>query len=182
MKTLSNLMLRAVLAGLVLVCSTALAQRGGGFDRGQMMDRLAERYQEVLEVSDDEWSVLKPMVIGIMEKQFSGRSSRFAGFGRGGGGGRGGRGGRGGDGERSNRGNRDRGNRADRNDRGSRGGDSPLSKAIETGDDSMIKSALAAHRAEQKKNASDLKRARNELRQLLTLKQEANLVMLGLLD
>lgn len=177
MKTLTNLMLRAVFAGLVLFSISAQAQRGG-FDRGQMMDRLAERYQEVLEVSDDEWSVLKPMVIGIMEKQFSGRSSRFSGFGRGGS--RGGRGGDGNRGDRGDRGNRDRG---DRGDRGSRGGDeSALAKAIESGDDSKIKSALAAHRSDQKKKAADLKKARNELRQLLTLKQEANLVAMGLLD
>ena len=162
MKTMFTTRFLVLIAGTILLSVTAQAQRGG-FDRGQMMERLSERYQEVLEVSDDEWSVLKPMIIGIVEKQFSGRSSRFSVFSRGGG-----RGGRGGDGNRSSR--------------GGRGADNPLSKAIEKGDDGAIKSALAAHRSEQKKQAAELKKARNDLRQLLTLKQEANLVLMGLLE
>ena len=162
--------------GAFLFTASAQAQRGGGggFDMSQIMDRMAERYQEALEVSDDEWSVLKPMVVAIVEKQFSSRgSSRFAGFGGGRGGGRGGRGGDGGQ-------TRERGNRGSRG--GGEGQTSDLGKAIEGGSDAKIKSELAAYRSAKKKSAKELEKARTELRQLLTLKQEAKMVLAGLLD
>ena len=193
MKLISQYGILPLIAGAFLFTASAQAQRGGGggFDMGQIMERMAERYQEALEVSDDEWSVLKPMVVAIVEKQFTSRgTSRFAGFG----GGRG-RGGRGGDGnqagERGNRGNRGGdGNQArERGNRGGRGGGgggesrtSDLGKAIEGGSDAKIKSELAAFRSAKKKSAKELEKARNELRQLLTLKQEAKMVLAGLLD
>ena len=191
MKFISQFGILPLFVGAFLFTASAQAQRGGGgggFDMSQIMDRMAERYQEALEVSDDEWSVLKPMVVAIVEKQFSRRgTSRFAGFG----GGRT-RGGRGGDGnqagERGNRGNRggDGGQTRERGNRGGRGGGetptSDLGKAIEGGSDAKIKSELAAFRSAKKKSAKELEKARTELRQLLTLKQEAKMVLAGLLD
>ncbi len=173
MKLITQIGFLPLVVGAFLFTVSAQAQRGGGgFDRESLMERMSERYQEALEVSDDEWSVLKPMVMGIVEKQFSGRGgSRFGGFA-----GRGGRGGRGGEG--------DRGNRGDRGDRGNRGPSASdgLSSAIESGSEAKIKSELAKLRADRKKSAKELEKARNELRQLLTLKQEANMVLMGLLD
>ena len=178
MKIISKLGFMPILLGLSLVATTAYAQRGGNFDPSQFMDRMVDRYQEGLEVSDDEWSVLKPLVAKIVEKQFTGRGRGFGGFG----GGRGGRGGRGGDGDRQ----ADRGQRGQRGQRGGGGGGNSatedLRNAIEAGDAAKIKSELASYRAAQKKSAAELSKARNELRQLLTVKQEANMVVMGLLD
>lgn len=176
MKIISKLGFMPILLGLSLVATTAYAQRGGNFDPAQFMDRMVERYQEGLEVSDDEWSVLKPLVANIIEKQFAGRGRGGGGFG-----GRGGRGGRGGDGNQQG----DRGQRGQRGQRGGGGGNSAtedLRNAIEAGDAGKIKSELASYRAAQKKSAAELSKARKELRQLLTVKQEANMVVMGLLD
>lgn len=45
-----------------------------------------------------------------------------------------------------------------------------------------IKSKLAAVRTEQEQKDQELKEAREELRKVLTLRQEARLVLMGLLD
>jgi len=45
-----------------------------------------------------------------------------------------------------------------------------------------IKSKLAAYRDFQKKNEEALQKARADLRKVLTVKQEANLVLMGMLD
>ncbi|MCS1406874.1 MAG: hypothetical protein M2R45_00029 [Verrucomicrobia subdivision 3 bacterium] len=171
MKMISKYTLLPILVGCLLLVVSAQAQRGG-FDRSQFMDRMTERIQETLEVSDDEWTVLKPLIVRVIEQQFANRGNRFAGFG--GGRGRGG-----------NDGNRERGNRGERGERGGDNNNSStvnLREAIKSGNDDKIKSELAAYRAAQKKRADELKKVRNDLRQVLTFKQEANLVLMGLLD
>lgn len=143
---------------LTMLCQ---AQRSG-FDPAQIRERMLGRYQEALEVSGEEWTILKPMIAAILEKQFADRGSRFG-----------------------RRGNRDReGNQRNRTSR-TRGGDgtrNDLSDAISSDDETKIKAALARHRADRKKRAAELAKARFELQQLLTLKQEARLVMMGLLE
>jgi hypothetical protein len=104
------------------------------------------------------------------------------------GGGRGGRGQGGGD-----RG--DRGQGGDRGDRGPRGGpfgedDSAVSQrsrelqqAVESNASSdELKTKLAALREARAKAREDLTKAQAELRELLTMKQEAALVMMGMLE
>lgn len=177
MKLFSKLGFVALMTGVLAFSNTALAQRGGqggpggrgGFDPAQMRERMADRYQEALEFSDDEWSVIKPMVMSIVEKQFGNRGRGFGGFGRGGN-----RGGQGG-----NRGGQGGG----RGPRGPQEGPAAdLQAALDSGDEGKIKSALAALRADRKKSATELANARKELRQVLTLKQEATAVMMGLLE
>lgn len=178
MKTITKLGVLAILACVAFGGASAQAQQEqrNRFDRGQFMERILERLRENLGASAEEWSVLKPMIDNIMEKQSAMRRSVGRGvFGTFGGG----RGGRGGDND---------GNRRDREGRRSRGdGDSgsnadSLREAVESGDANKIKKELASYRAAQKKRAAELKKAREELRQVVTLKQEATLVLWGLLD
>ena len=178
MKTITKLGVLAILACVAFGGASAQAQQDqlNRFDRGQFMERILERLRENLGASAEEWSVLKPMIVTITEKQSAMRRAAgrgiFGAFG-------GGRGGRSGDSD---------GDRRGRDRRGSRGdGDSgsnvdSLREAVESGDANKIKKELASYRAVQKKRAADLKKAREELRQVVTLKQEATLVLWGLLD
>ena len=131
----------------------------GGFNREDLMRRMAERMRERYGFTEAEWKVIGPKFTALTELNMSSRG--FGGFG-----GFGGRGGRGGD----------------------RGGDRPvtaqskLRDALEDGASaSEIKELMAAYRKEKAENAAKLKRAQEDLRQLLTLKQEARAVVDGLL-
>lgn len=147
----------------------------GQFERNQFMERFLERLRENLGASVEEWSVLKPMIANIAEKQSAMRRSA----GRGVFGAFGGRGGRGGDNDGDRRGREGRRSRGD-DDSGSNA--DSLRQAVESGDAAKIKKELASYRAAQKKRDEELKKAREELRQVVTLKQEATLVLWGLLD
>jgi hypothetical protein len=145
----------------------------GDFDPEQMRQRMMERYREQLEIkSDDEWKVIQPRIELITEAR---REVGFGGFGRGFGR-RGGPGGPGGDqGDRGGRGG------------GFRGGDpSPeaeaLQKAIEAkAPNDEIKAKLAKYREARKEKEAKLAKAQDELRQVLSVRQEASAVMMGLL-
>jgi hypothetical protein len=195
----------AVTAILVAVSSTNTVQ-AQGFNPEDMKKRMLEGYRGRLDVKDnDEWALISERIGKILEIRFSAFSGRGGpGGGRGGPGGtRGGdRGGdrgrpeadgggdrartetRGGDRGGDNRGggNRTRGNRT-------RGGGDPnsasgkLSAAIEanaSGDE--IKSLLGKLRAERKAAADKLKKAQDELREVLTSRQEAIMVVSRMLD
>ncbi len=133
----------------------------GNFDPAEMRARMMERYQEQLGFSDAEFKAIQPLIEDVQTKQRDARGGRgFGGFG--GFGGRGGRGGRGG--------NQD-------------GGDpelEALQSAIESG--SSIESKLAAYRAARDKKQADLKKAQDTLKSVLTVKQEAQAVLMGLID
>lgn len=122
------------------------------FDPSRWMDRMIERYKEDLGASEEEWKVLEPMVKKVAEAQMS---TRMRGFGR-----------RGGDGGPSN----------------------PTMDALRATVDNdkstpeEIKAKLQAYRDAQKKDADALKAAQDELRKVLTVKQEAKMVLSGLLD
>ncbi|MEW6157112.1 MAG: hypothetical protein AB1813_06740 [Verrucomicrobiota bacterium] len=167
----------ALAAGLILTATSSFAQErpnrggGGGFDPEQMRQRMMERYREVLGVkSDDEWKLIQTRI----EKISDARREVGGGFGAmfGGRGGRGGAGGGGGD----NDGGR----------RGARGGSSPeaeeLQKAIESNASAdEIKAKLAKLRDTRKEKEAKLEEAQEELRKVLTVKQEAAAVLAGLL-
>lgn len=157
-------------------------QRGqrGNFDPAQMQqrmeemrERMLERYNEELGASEAEWKVIKPLIADVTEKQ---RDTRGGGRGFGGFGGR--RGGRGGPG-------------------GPDGGEvdtsqmSPIQKASyelrqildnENASAADIKAKLAALRSARKKAEDDLKASQEKLRAVLTTRQEAVMVVNGLLD
>ena len=146
-------------------------QRGGdrgNFDPAEFQKRMMERVREQLEVkSDDEWKVIEPRVAKVMEAR---RDASM-------GGGFGGRGGRppGGGGDQGGGG------------RSPFGGEpSPeaeaLRKAVEAkAPAEEIKAKLAKFREVKKVNEANLAKAQDELKKVLSLRQEATAVMSGLL-
>ena len=183
----------AVLAGValsvVLGATNLMAQQGGGggrnrgnFDPAQMRARMMERYQTALEASDAEWKVIEPLINEVNQKQMATRMARFN---------RGGAGGRGG--AQPAPGTADRPQRQ-QGPQGGRGGfgmnaePSPeveaLQKALDSKDTSAseIKTKLSALRDSKKKQEKELVTAQEKLRAVLTVRQEASLVMMGMLD
>jgi Spy/CpxP family protein refolding chaperone len=151
--------------------------RRGNFE--EFRQRMAERLKTSLKVTDEEWTVLQPLIEKVQTKQRDSMMGRFSGFGGRRGGGDGGSGGGG-----STTGGGDRG-------RGDRGGDragSAESQALRTALESEstssdeIKAKLAALREAQKKSAAELAAAREDLRKVVTVRQEAVLVTMGILE
>ncbi len=132
---------------------------------------MMERIREQLGIKDDaEWAVIEARVNKINE-------FRFANMGRGFGGGRP-PGGGGGGGQGQGQGGRRGG--------GFGGPPNPDAEALQAALDSGasaedIKAKLTAYRAATKEKEAQLEKAQDELRQLLSVKQEANAVLLGLL-
>ncbi len=137
---------------------------GGRFDPAQMRERMNQRTKEALGVTDEEWKALQPKIDQVRQLQFQSMAGRF-----------GGRGGRGGG-------------------PGGPGGDmasSPVAQASrdlrETLDNQgstpdQIKAKLQALRDARAKARDELTAAQNDLKQLLTARQEAVLVQQGLLE
>jgi hypothetical protein len=147
----------------------------GNFDPAQFQQRMMDRYREEFDIkSDDEWKAIQPRVEKVMQV----RRELMAFGGNPFGGGRGPRPGGNAD-ANANGGNQNRRG-------GFRGEPSPeadsLQKAIEakaSGDE--IKSKLAKYRDARKAKESELDKAQDDLRKVLTVKQEAVAVMAGLL-
>lgn len=166
------------------LCSFVMAQEQGGrrgdrggqdrggrnFDPAQMRERMMNRMKEEMGATDDEWKVLVPKLEKVMAAQ---RETR-GGFGFGGFGGRGGPGGdRGGDRAAS---------------------DQPVSKVQQAQRDlrtvldnkdasaDEISKKLAAFREARDKARAELQAAQKALKEVVTQRQEAQLVMNGLLD
>ena len=165
----------------------------GGERREDFRQRMEERLKSQLKVGDDEWTVIQPLVEKVYEKQRA--SGNFGGPGGPGGGNReGGRrnreGGQEGGGNNPQAAdNNGGGNRPQRREGGGgpRGG-TPETQALRTAlaDDNTtvndIKAKLQAVRDQRKQAATELTQAREELRKVLNMRQEATLVMYGLLD
>jgi hypothetical protein len=154
-------------------------QGRGNFDPEEFRQRMEERLREDLEVKgDDEWKVIQPRLEAVQTAQRDlGGGRGFGAFGRGGG--PGGPGGRGGD----NDGPRGQGGR-----RGFGGGEpdadvQALRAAIESNASAdEIKTKLAKVRESRKAKEAALEKARADLRQVLSVRQEAIAVMRGLLE
>jgi hypothetical protein len=146
-------------------------QGRGNWDPEQMRQRVMERIREQLAVKDDsEWGVIESRIKKINDAR-SGMGRGFGGFGGpGGSGGPGGQGGR----------------QGGRQGQGGFGQPNPDAEALQTALESGasaddIKSKLTAYRASAKQKEAQLEKAQDELRQLLSVKQEARAVLLGLL-
>ena len=180
MKTFNQLLLMAGMA-TVLTLSTGkvAAQNRGNFDPEQMRQRMMERYKERLEVTnDDEWKIISDRIEKVMTAQ---RETRIGGFGFGGPGGR--RGPGGGDNAQA-----DNGNGGARRARGGMFGGEPnpdaeaLQKALDSkasADD--LKAKMAKLRDNLKEKEAKLAKAQDELRKVLSVRQEATAVLMGLL-
>jgi len=165
----------------VLTFSTGkvAAQTRGNFDPEQMRQRMMERYKERLEVTnDDEWKIIQDRIEKVMTAQ---RETRIGGFGFGGPGGR--RGPGGGDNAQA-----DNGNGGARRARGGMFGGEPnpdaeaLQKALDSkasADD--LKAKMAKLRDNLKEKETKLAKAQDELRKVLSVRQEATAVLMGLL-
>ncbi len=125
---------------------------GAGFDPAQFEQRMMEQTRQSLNVTnDDEWTAIQPLVQKVMEAR------REAG-------GPGGPGGRGRPGAQAS------------------SEQQALQKAIEAGAPvTQIKEALAKYRAARKDKQAKLEAAQTNLKSVLSVKQEAQAVLLGLL-
>jgi hypothetical protein len=188
--------LAAVTAALLAGTETLNAQAtggggagGGGRNRGgrnaagapaardaaQFQTRRLERYREQFEVTnDEEWKVVQSRIERVVQAE---RDARLAGFG----GGFRGRnpGGPPADGASGGPGG---GNRQGRGAAEANPDLAALQKAVETkAPAEELKAKLAKVRDAVKQKEADLAKAREELRQVLTVRQEAVAVLLGLL-
>jgi len=156
----------------------AQAQGGGGgggrgnFSPEEMRQRMMDRYKEMMGVkSDDEWKAIETRVQKVMDarREVGGMGGGMRGmFGprRGGG-----------------------DTQAEGSDRRRQFGPAPspaaedLQKAIESGASSdTIKTKLEAYREDRKQKQAAVVKAQEDLKKILTLKQEAAAVLAGLLD
>ena len=169
-KSLSLLVVTAVFAGVTVDISAQERDRNrdrgnrdrgerGQWDRSQIMERIMDRYRENLGFSVAEWKVVQPKVQAVMDNRISGASGMMSMFG-------GSRRGRGGDSSSE------------------KTPTSELRDLLEKEDASKgdIKAKLAAYRADRKAREAKLKKAQEDLRQFLTIKQEAQAVLAGLLN
>lgn len=171
MRILKKLLVVGMLALFAGLGSTQVMAQNrpnrGNFDPEQFRQRMMDRYREELDVKDDaEWKLISERINKVMEAR------REVGFGGPGMFGRGRRGG-------------DRGN----DNRRPRFGSEPsaaaeaLEKAIESNASAdEIKAKLAKYRDEKKEKQAKLDKAQDELKQVLSVKQEAAAVMAGLID
>jgi hypothetical protein len=144
----------------------------GNFDPARMQQFIMERYKEVLEVtSDDEWKALQPLVQKVSDL----RRESFSGMGRG----MFGRGPRGGD-------NPPGGDQGQQRRGGFGGTPNPAADALQKAIDSKaskaeLKAALEKYQASRKEKQVQLEKAQDELRKVLTTRQEALATLNGLL-
>jgi hypothetical protein len=142
---------------------------GGNFDPAQMRQQIADRMSAFLRdklavTNDDEWAVIQPKVSKVTQIRMQ---VAFAGMG----------------GFRGMMG----GNRGGGNRFGGMMQSNPEQDALQQALDSnapkdQVKAALENLRAARKRQKDDLAKAQDELREMLTLRQEATLVSLGILD
>jgi hypothetical protein len=182
-----NTLKKALIAGgcaviLTLGTNTVVAQgRGGGnFDPAEMRQRMMDGMKEALEITDDaEWTAIEPKVGKVFDARRDVDSSRMRGFM---GMGRGRRNGGGGGG------NGDDTNTAPRRNRGGGFFGEPsaavtaLQKAVDDkAPAAEIKAKLKIVQDEAKDNQAKLLAAQEDLRAVLTPRQEAIATLRGLL-
>ncbi|MGB8370440.1 MAG: hypothetical protein ACLPYZ_16955 [Limisphaerales bacterium] len=165
-----------VAAALFLGAGNVSAQNGGGgrgggnFDPARIMDNVREQLGFT---NDTDWNAIQPLVQKVMDAR---RDTMGGGMGR-----LFGRGNRGGNNNNANA----------NNNGGRRGGfggtPSPEAEALQKAIDdnaptAQIKAALAKYHASQKDKQAKLVQAQENLRKVLTVKQEAQAALLGLVE
>ena len=182
----------------LMVGGLSLAQQGGGgrrggqgggpggnFDPAQMRQRMAERMKEMLGADDEAWKVMEPRVMKVMElnrQANAGGRGGMMGMMFAGRGGRGGPGGPGGD---------QGGPQANRRGRGPQGEQTAVEKAMaqlrtvlqnQSASPEEIKTALTAVRQAREKARQELAVAQQDLKKILTVRQEGICVEMGLVE
>jgi hypothetical protein len=182
MKTFNPLSVVACAAfAMFLSAGPVAAQQGQG--RGnfeEFRQRMMDNYRERLEIKgDDEWKAIQPLIVKVMDAR------RDVGFGGGFGRGVGGRRGGGGNNDAQANGNNQGGQGARR---GFPGGEpSPEAEELQKAIDSNaskdeLKAKLAKVREARKDKEAKLAKAQEDLKKVLTVKQEATSVLMGLLQ
>jgi hypothetical protein len=182
MKVINLLTFCGVAAALMLSSGSLFAQNGNGggngggpgggfgggpggrgnFDPAQMQQRMMQRYQEQLGITNDtDWSAIQPLVQKVMDARRASMGNMGRMFG-----GRGGNGGPGGFGQQQ----------AD-----------PAADALQQAVDdnapaAQIKDLLEKYQASQKTKQAALIAAQADLRKVLTVRQEAAATLSGLLN
>ena len=151
---------------------------GANLDPAQMMQRQLDNYRQQLDITNDtEWSAIQPLVQKVLEAQQAARQG-------------GGRGGFGGGRRGGNNGPNANNNNANANG-GGRGGfgaqPSPEAQALQQAIDNeataaQLKDLLAKYNAAQKAKQAALAAAQANLRKVLTVKQESQATLMGLLS
>ena len=130
--------------------------RGGRprFDPARMQQMMMERLKKTLEATDEEWQALEPMVGEVLNKR---RDLMVGRMGR---------------------------RRRDNAEDDTFPEATALRESLEAEDAKPedIKAKLAAYRAAKQKKTDDLKAAEDALKKVLTAKQEATLVLRGIID
>lgn len=160
----------AVAAALCVSADSLRAQDNGGgggggrrfrgFDPQQMMDNIKDRLGFT---NDTDWSAVQPLVQKVMDARRDSMSGMFRGF-----------------------------RRRSADDTGGGGGNAnrpsnPEADALQQAVDSnapaaQIKAALEKYRTAQKARQAKLEQAQEDLRKVLSQKQEAQAVLMGLLN
>ena len=153
----------------VLAVSFAFAgpDRGGrgGFDREAMQQRMMEMMKERMGTADDEWAVIQPRLQEVMTLQGNAMGGRMRGmFGRG----------------RRGRDQQEAEAPTEEVEIAANALQETLDKEEPTA--AEIKAKLAALRGAREKNKQKLVTAQQKLKEVLTVKQEAMLVMMGMLE
>ena len=163
---------RGFLLTAVIGCAAMVAPSFAGaqnqFDPAQFRERMMNNIKERLGASDDEWKVISPKVEKVMTAQRDSRAGGGGGFGGPGGGGR--RGGGGG---------------ADQQPTTEVGkASADLRTALENKDTPAddIAKKLAAFREARDKGRAQLQASQKELKEILTQRQEAVMVNMGMLE
>ena len=150
---------------------------GRQFDPERMRQMMEQRMQEMLGATDTEWKVLGPRVMKVQElSRQSGGGFRGM-FGRGM---RGGPGGGGPGGRPGGRGPGGMNRELTEVEKAQEELQTTLDNTAATPD--TIKQQLTKLRAAREKAKQELAKAQKDLRQVLTLRQEASLVLMGMLD
>jgi hypothetical protein len=143
---------------------------GGGFDPAQFQQRQMERYRDGLGFTNDtDWSAVEPLVQKVSDARRDVMMGQIRGaFGGRGRGGNGGGGGQGGGGAFGGQADPDR---------------DALQQALDSNAPAaQVKTLLDKYRASQKTKQAKLDTAQADLRKVLSQKQEAEAVLLGLLN
>ncbi len=167
----------AVSAALFLQVGASFAQEGGadrprgerGGDREgrggnpeEFRQRMNDRLKTSLKATDEEWAVIQPLVEKVTTKQRESGGNRWGG-----------------------RGGRDRGGDNDNRPQSATATASQALRTVlesESASPDEIKAKLTAMREARKASEAELAKVREELRQVLSVRQEAAMVSMGILE